>query len=91
MRSIVRKSLFIFLILFLLVGCSDISDQLSQEQAKSLVLENHQRDIGSPEIISIEIKWNAYYVEWENKENKEWGIDKVTKEGDVEMVEATIE
>ena len=76
---------------FLVMGCSDISDHITEDQAKALVLEHHQRPIGTPEIISVEIKRNAYYVEWENKDNKEWGIDKVTKDGEIKMIEATIE
>ena len=91
MKKVFIGSLLIMIIAFLVMGCSDISDYITEDQAKALVLEHHQRPIGTPEIISVEIKRNAYYVEWENKENKEWGIDKVTKDGDIEMVEATIE
>ncbi|WP_374966495.1 hypothetical protein [Lysinibacillus sp. RS5] len=41
--------------------------------------------------VSVEVKNNAYYVQWENKTNNESGTDKVTKEGEVEMVEVQIE
>lgn len=91
MKSYFKKSVFIMMTLFLLVGCTNISEVISEEEAKQLVIEKHMTNIGSPQIISIENNRNTYIVEWENKENKEWGIDKVTKDGEVKMVEATIE
>lgn len=72
-------------------GCSNIEDSFSEEEAKQMVLKQHRTSIGTPIIVSIDIKYNAYYVRWENKENKESRIDKVTKDGKVEMVEAQIE
>ena len=89
-----NKIILILLTVFILagcIGCTSISDSISEEEAKQLVIENHTRDNGTVKIISIEIKRNTYIVEWENKGNAEWGIDKVTKDGDVKMVEATIE
>jgi hypothetical protein len=79
------------MLIFLLIGCSNIKDSLSEEKAKQLVIEKHTNFNGKPSILSIEIKSNAYYVEWENRGNKESGIDKVTIEGEVTMVEAQIE
>lgn len=77
--------------LLLLIGCSNIKDSLSKEKAKQLVVERHTNFNGIPSILSIEIKYNAYYIKWENKGNKESGTDKVTKDGEVKMVEAKIE
>lgn len=91
MKSNDVKSILILLMVLVLVGCMSISDSIAEEEAKQLVLEQHTRNIGTPEIIAIDIKRNAYYIEWENKENREWGIDKVTKNGEVKMIEATIE
>jgi PBP1b-binding outer membrane lipoprotein LpoB len=91
MKLYYTKSLLIILIILLLVSCSNINDSISKKKAEQLVLERHNSNIGFPRIISIEIKRNAYYIEWENIENKEWGIDKVTKDGEVKMIEATIE
>ncbi len=79
------------LIPLLLFGCSNIKDSLSEEKAKQLVIEKHTNTNGTPSILSIEVKNNAYYVKWENKGNKEAGTDKVTKDGEVKMVEAQIE
>jgi hypothetical protein len=77
----------------LLVGCTNIEDVISEEEAKQLVIEKRttENTYGTVDIISVEIKRNSYYVEWENKENTEWGIDRVTKDGEIKMIEATIE
>jgi hypothetical protein len=85
------KVISILLVLFLAVGCSSISDSISEEEAKQLVIEEHTNSNGTTQIVSIYVKWNAYIVEWENRENKEWGTDKVTKDGEVKMIEASIE
>lgn len=77
--------------LFILVGCTNIEDSISQEEVKQLVQKQHRNHIGTPTILSIEIKNNTYYVRWENKANKESGTDKVTKDGEVEMVKVQIE
>jgi hypothetical protein len=76
----------------MLIGCSNIKDSLSEEKAKQLVIEKHTNPPhGTPSILNIEVKYNSYYVDWENKENKESGTDKVTKNGEVIMIEARIE
>jgi hypothetical protein len=88
-----KKLLYILFFFSLLSvgGCSNIEDSISQNEAKQLVLEQHKNNIGGPSIVSIEVKNNAYYIKWENKENKESGTDKVTKDGEVKMIEAQIE
>lgn len=83
--------LALLLLTSLLVGCATIEESISQDEAKELVLAQHQKHIGTPEILSIEVKRNAYIIQWENKGNKEWGTDKVTKSGEVKMIETTIE
>jgi hypothetical protein len=79
------------LMILLLIGCSNIEDSISEEDAKQLVIEEHSNNNGMPSIVSVELKSNAYYVKWENEENKESGTDKVTKNGEIEMIEAQIE
>lgn len=93
MKTNTKRILFIFLLMFLLIGCTSIKDSISEDEARQLVIEKHSRVNvdGTPEIISIVIKRNSYYVEWKNEDNKEWGIDRVTKDGEVKMIEATIE
>jgi hypothetical protein len=83
--------LFLLSSMLLFLGCSNIKDSLSKEKANQLVVERHTNFNGKPSILSIEIKNNAYYVKWENRGNKESGTDKVTKDGEIEMVEAKIE
>ena len=79
--------------LILLVGCSNIRDFISEDDAKQLVIAEHTNNNGANKfsIVQVEIKNNAYYVKWEIKKNKESGTDKVTKDGKVVMVEAQIE
>lgn len=88
-----KMGIFFLVITIFFIGCSNIEDVISKEEAKQLVIERRttENTHGTVEIISVEIKRNSYYVEWENKENTEWGIDRVTKDGEVQMIEATIE
>ena len=93
MKSKAIRVIFFLLMMVLLVGCTNIEDVISEEAARQLVIEKRttENTYGTVEIISVEIKRNSYYVEWENKENTEWGMDRVTKDGEVKMMEATIE
>ena len=91
MKSIYIKFLVATLILLVLVGCSNIEESISKEEAQKLVIEKHTNSNGTPVIQTTEIKNNAYYIQWENTSNKESGIDKVTKDGEIEMIEAQIE
>jgi uncharacterized protein YcfL len=83
-----RILLPVLLLLSLLAGCSSIEESLSTEEAKQLVIEQHTKGRGTPEIVSIEVKNNAYIVEWENKDDLKGGTDKVTKDGTVIEIEA---
>lgn len=47
-------------------------------------------DNGKTEIISVELKNNKYYIEWEIKHNCERGKDSVNNKGEIEMIEASI-
>ena len=79
------------LVLFIASGCNDATPKITEEQAKSIVIEQHTNTIGEVEIISVTHKNNEYIIEWENKENCENGIDSVDdQDGEVEMVEASI-
>lgn len=92
-EDLLKNLLYIlfFILLLSVVGCSNIEDSISQKEAKQLVLKQHKTNIGTPSIVSIDVKNNNYYIKWENKENKESGTDKVTKDGEVKMVDAQIE
>ena len=81
----------LIVVIGLVAGCTPVSDALTEEEAKALVIEEHSGDTGSVEIMSVDIEDNAYIVEWKNEENLEGGTDKVTSDGTVEMIEAYIE
>lgn len=85
-------SILMFSILLVIVsGCGGTNRSITEEQAKSIVIEHHTNSIGEVEILSITHKNNKYRIEWENKENCEQGIDEINDEnGDIEMVEASI-
>ncbi|WP_404331985.1 hypothetical protein [Mesobacillus maritimus] len=85
-------SILLFILLLLIsTSCGSTSPKITEEQAKSIVIEHHTDSIGEVEIISITHKNNKYRIEWENKENCENGIDMINDEnGDIEMVEASI-
>ena len=91
MKSKKVKYITTALILFSLVGCSKIGDSLSKDEAKKLVIKEHTKQVGTPTIVSIKVKDNAYYVKWENIANKESGTDKVTDDAEIKMVDAQIE
>lgn len=73
-------------------GCSTFSKpNISEEQAKSIVLENHTKHIGKVEIKSVSHKGDKYVVKWENKENCEHGTDYIDDEnGKILKGETTI-
>ena len=82
----------LFLLAFLMMaGCSNIEDSVSKDEAKELVLQQHKHPDSKAEIVSIDLKDNAYLVQWANKENKEWGTDQVTKDRKVKSIEYAIE
>ncbi|WP_341202461.1 hypothetical protein [Planomicrobium okeanokoites] len=84
------SAIFVLLI-FIVGGCNSPELKVSEEQAKSSVIEYHSGHIGNVKILSIELEKNNYIVEWENEENCEEGIDSVDGEnGDIEMIEASI-
>lgn len=56
--------------LFLLIGCSDIGDSISEEDARQLVIKEHTNNNGTPSIVSVELKNNAYYITWKKKKTK---------------------
>lgn len=79
------------LLIFIVSGCNSADLKVSEEQAKSSVIEHHTGHIGKVKIRSIELKKNNYIIEWENEENCEQGIDSVDGEnGEIEMITDSI-
>lgn len=75
------------LLLILVSGCNS---KLTEEQAKSIVLEHHSSNIGEIRILSVTQKFGEYKIEWENQENCESGIDSVNRNGEIEIAKASI-
>ena len=62
-------------------GCNHKAmPKISEEQAKSIVLKSHAKNIGKVEIRSVSHKGNEYIVKWENKDNCENGTDYINDE-----------
>ncbi|MFJ7183884.1 hypothetical protein [Lysinibacillus xylanilyticus] len=79
MRKIIT-TLCISLIM-VMSGCNHKSmPKISEEQAKSIVLKSHAKNIGKVEIRSVYHKGNEYIVKWENKDNCENGTDYINEE-----------
>ncbi|TFE25233.1 hypothetical protein [Cohnella luojiensis] len=79
------------LLTFIVSGCNSSELKVSEEQAKSSVIEQHTGNNGKVKILSVDLKRNNYIVEWENEENCEKGIDSVNGEnGSIKMIEASI-
>ena len=71
-----------------LYGCT-IDELITEEEAKQMVLDHHQRRAGVVEIKSIFLKGDKYIVEWEI-EPIEKGIDSVHQEtGELKMIESS--
>ncbi|WP_246943590.1 hypothetical protein [Bacillus pinisoli] len=80
----------VFFFSILLISCNNHSPELSEEEAKQLVLEHHSKSIGTVEIVSIKAESDGYRVVWKNVENCERGTDIVNQKGEVEMVVSEI-
>lgn len=60
MKSKLTNYVLTSLMILLLIGCSNIEDSISEEDAKQLVIEEHTINNGTPSIVSVELKNNAY-------------------------------
>lgn len=79
-------------IMLITSGCSNSSEpKLSEEEIISIVLKNHTSHIGKVKILSIAHNGNEYIVEWEIKENCEYGTDYINDQnGEIKKGETTI-
>ncbi|MGN7400094.1 hypothetical protein ACTHO0_09575 [Cytobacillus praedii] len=89
-----KRIVFSFSLSLILVisRCNNFSEpKISEEEAKSIVLKEHTKNIGKVEVISVRHKGNEYIVKWENKENCENGTDFIDdKDGTITKGETTI-
>ncbi len=84
-----KKILFLgcVILFFLLGGCST----MTQEKAEQLIIEQNSNHLGEATIISSEEQDGNYIIEWENEENKAWGISEVSPDGEVKIIDGEIE
>ncbi|WP_461611819.1 hypothetical protein [Cytobacillus kochii] len=84
--------LLLFLLLLFLSSCSTAPEpKISEQQAKSIVIEKNTRTIGNVTIVSIEQKGNNYIIKWENPENCESGVEHMNHQsGKIITSEVTI-
>ncbi|MBB5181118.1 putative membrane protein YkoI [Planomicrobium koreense] len=81
----------IFVSLIVIASGCNHEVTVSEEQAKSSVIELRNGNIGKVEILSTELKRGNYLIEWKNEENCEHGVDSVNAEtGEIEMITAAI-
>jgi uncharacterized membrane protein YkoI len=79
------------LLIFVVSGCLNSKPNISEEQAKSIVLKQHSGNIGKVETISVDHDNDEYKIKWNNKENCESGIDYIDDEnGEIKKGEASI-
>ncbi|MFC0475563.1 hypothetical protein ACFFHF_09910 [Robertmurraya beringensis] len=91
MRKFVSVLMIVLLLLQFGIGCEQRKPEITEIQAKIKVIEKHKIKNGMVKIKSITHKNNEYIIEWENKDNCEYGIDKVDDQnGELKMVEASI-
>jgi protein involved in sex pheromone biosynthesis len=88
MKKVIILNLIALLIV--LTSCNSIEQELSEEQAKSILIEHHTSEFGEVKIKSIKTKFNKYIIEWENNESCEYGTDIVNKKGEVKAEEYKI-
>ena len=89
-----KRIVIVCSLLFILIitGCNNLSTpKISEDEAQSIVLEEHTKHIGKVKIISVSHKGKEYVVQWENKENCENGTDYVHDQtGDITKGEVSI-
>lgn len=86
---------FILLMSSFLLGCTDnavtnIQSVILEDEAKQMVLDNHYVHNEETEILSVELKNNKYYIEWQIEGDCQRGIDSVNSDSEIEMIEAEI-
>lgn len=77
--------------LFIVTACDNSEPIISEEKAKSIVLEHHTGNNGEVKIISVSHENNEYIVKWEITENCESGTDIVNdKNGEIKRGQTSI-
>ncbi|WP_066050713.1 hypothetical protein [Robertmurraya korlensis] len=88
-----KVSCVVILVLSLLItnGCENTKPKITEERAKSIVIEHHTSNNGKVDIISVTHKKNEYMIVWDKKENCENGIDYIDDQnGEIKEGQTTI-
>ena len=77
--------------LFIVTACNNSEPIISEEQAKSIVLDYHTGNNGEVKIISVNYENDGFIVKWEIEENCESGTDIVNdKNGEIKSGQTSI-
>lgn len=88
---IMRKILIMFLSsFFILSACSNSTNiEITEEEAKEIVINCHSSDIGEIDIVSVVTKPNKFIIIWENEPLEE-GVDSINKKtGKLKTIESS--
>jgi len=83
-RSLIILSIVLIILpLFSLIipGASPVENHISIKEAKEMVTKAHEDEDGVFVVTSVELKDNAYYVNWKIKDERKFGWDQVTQKG----------
>ena len=72
-----KVAILLLFVVLLMTACSQTESNISEDQAKSIVVDDHKGNNGEVKIISVSHKNNEYIIKWEIKENCESGTDYV--------------
>nr|WP_235753876.1 hypothetical protein [Psychrobacillus sp. INOP01] len=89
------RLVFILLMSTFLLGCTDstvtnIQSVILEDEAKQMVLDNHYVHNEETEILSVELKNNKYYIEWQIEGDCQRGIDSINSDRVIEIIEVEI-
>src|SRR5690625_483550 len=92
MKRLIFLIVMFLISIFVVSGCHGTSankSKLTEEEAKQIVMDEHQRDVGEVEIISVITKDDKFIIEWKNDPIEE-GIDSINaKTGKLKSIEST--
>lgn len=86
-----RKIGLIFLsLIFILTACTHSTNkEITEEEAKEIVINCHAGDVGDIDIVSVVTESDKYIVKWENEPLEE-GVDSINKKtGDLKTIESS--
>lgn len=82
------NTFFLMFTLLLMTACSKNS---SQEQAEKIVIKENSNHNGTAKIIDVKKENKNFIITWENKDNLSKGVDLIDSDGNIKIIEATVE